>query len=147
MSQLTDVRLNIMDPTGVLYFETVTELPTVLIPQTAYIIDGQYYVDGVQTDLKISDDRINGWLGVLDATTDSVTLKALKVCRAYLKAELAIKKTSSGADSDEYQDLLSLWQVYNAEIIDKEEDVAAAKVVVKSRRYQQFNTPSWVAET
>ena len=84
MSQLTDVRLNIMDPAGVLYFETVGALPGTLVPQTAYIINGQYYVDGIQTNLKVSDDRLNSWLGELNATTDSVTLKALKTCRSYL---------------------------------------------------------------
>ena len=42
MSNLTDVRLNIMDPYGVLYFETVTVLPGTLVPQTAYIIGNIY---------------------------------------------------------------------------------------------------------
>ena len=135
-----------MDPSGVLYFETVTELPDPLVPQTAYIIDGQYYVDGEQVDLRISDDKINEWLGEYEATTDSVTLKALKFCRFYLVQELAVVKTASGADSDQYQDILSMKAMYDAQIQDLEDDIADSKVVKGSRRYQRFNDPCWLKD-
>ena len=146
MSQLTEVRLRILDPSGVLYFETVTELPETLIPQTAYIIDNVYYVDGKQVDLKISDERIIDWLAEQDATTDSVTLKALKVCRSHLKMELEVVKTSSGADSDEYADILSMWKVYDAEIADLQDDIADSKATTPNKRYQQFRVPCWALE-
>ena len=141
MSNLTDVRLNIMDPYGALYFETVTELPETLIPQTAYIIDNQYYVDGKQTNLKISDAKLNSLLAVSGATVDSVTLQALKICRATLKHELIVSKTSSGAESDEYQNLSTLYSIYNSEIETLEKTVKKG-----SSRYQQFSTPDWALE-
>lgn len=145
MSDLEKVRLNIHDPYGVLKFSTVIELPEPLVPQTAYIIDGQYYVNGIQTNLKISDDQILEWLAVEGATVDSVTLLALKKLRTSLKYELSIIKTSSGADSEDYQDVLSMWKIYDSEIKELEKDIAKS-TAVKSSRYQQFPTPSWVED-
>lgn len=146
MSNLTDVRINIMDPYGVLYFEVVTVLPGTLVPQTAYIIGSIYYVDGIQTNLKISDDKINSLLAVSGATVDSVTLLGLKFCRKTLLRELEIAKTASGADSEDYQDILSMYKAYNTEIKDLESTIVET-TAVKSSRYQQFATPSWVSET
>lgn len=141
MSSLTDVRLNILDPYGVLYFETVGALPEPLVPQTAYIINGVYYVDGLQTNLKISDSKILSLLAVGGATVDSVSLQCLKICRASLKIELAVKKSASGAESDEYQSVKELYDLYTAEIADYEK-----KTVTKSSRYQCFSDPEWLGD-
>lgn len=147
MSDLTDVRINIMDPYGVLYFETVTALPGTLVPQTAYIIDTLYYVEGIQTNLKISDDKIISLLTVPGATVDSVTLQGLKICRKTLLRELEIKKTASGADSEDYQDILAMYKAYDTEIKDLESTIVDAQVSKPSSRYQQFPTPAWALET
>ena len=146
MSDLTDVRLNIMDPYGVLYFETVGALPGTLVPQTAYIIGTLYHVDGIQTNLKISDAKINSLLDVTGATVDSVTLQGLKICRKTLLRELEIAKTASGADSEDYQDILSMYNAYNIEIKELEKTITVA-TTPRSSRYQQFNDPSWLSET
>jgi len=146
MSNLTDVRLNIMDPYGVLFFETVTVLPGTLVPQTAYIIGTTYYVDGLQTNLKISDAKINSLLAVTGATVNSVTLQGLKICRKTLLVELQIVKTASGADSEDYQNIEAMYNAYNAEISDLEKTITVSSTV-KSSRYQPFNTPDWVANT
>jgi len=135
-----------MDPYGVLFFEAVAVLPDPLVPQTAYIIGTTYYVDGLQTNLKISDTKINSLLAVTGATVDSVTLQGLKICRKTLLVELQIVKTASGADSEDYQNIAAMYNAFNAEIADLEKTITVSSTV-KSSRYQQFNTPDWVANT
>jgi len=135
-----------MDPYGVLYFENVGALPATLVPQTAYIIGTVYYVDGIQTNLKISDEKINSLLSVSGATVNSVTIQGLKICRKTLLSELQIVKTASGADSEDYQNIEAMYNAYNIEIEELEKTITVA-MTPRSSRYQPMNTPSWVSET
>lgn len=152
MSDLYDVRLNIQDPYGVLYFEEVASLPDPLQAQTAYVIvnaisgKNEYFVDGKLVELKISDDRINGWLAETGATVESVTLKSLRVCRSYLKQELILKKTASGAESEEYQDIKNMYDFYTSEIEDLEKQICKDKSPSGFKRYGKFRTPDFVCE-
>ena len=91
MTDLHKIRLRIKDPYGVLYFEEVVTLPTEYDPQTAYIFEERYYIEGEKVLLKVSDEQITDWLAEGDINT--ATIAALESCQAALAQELFVVKT------------------------------------------------------
>lgn len=151
MEDLYKVRRNIQDPYGVLYFEEVATLPGTLVAQTAYVIQNseslknEYFVDGEIVNLKVSDDEINEWLALPDATIETATLEGLKVCRSIIKLELTVKKTDSGAESEEYQDIEKMFKFYTAEIKDLESKICKTNSPT-FQRYGRWADPTFVCE-
>ncbi len=136
---LSEIRLRIQDPFGVLYFLKVDELPIPLKSQTAYIINGEYYVDGEIVELKVSDERIEAWSHEYNATLDSVTVKALEACKFNVAMQLTTVKHDSGAESTEYVKMLELQKFYDNEISKLKIDDSPI-----GAKYAMMNTPDYV---
>lgn len=145
MSDIETIRLRIKDPYGVLYFETVTSLPTEYDPQTAYIFEERYYIEGDKVRLKVSDQQLTDWLAEDDATVDSVTVKALESMRADLSQELFTVKTNSGSDSQEYTSLKDQYDFYTNEIEYYNKKICKNKTK-SSPRFGGFRSPDFVCE-
>jgi hypothetical protein len=142
-TDLEKIRLRIKDPYGVLYFETVTTLPTEYDPQTAYIFEERYYIDGEKVLLKVSDDQINEWLALGDINT--ATIAALQSCKAGLAQELFVVQTDSGADSQKYQDLEKLAKFYDDQIKEYEK-LICKKENPTLKKYGKFKKPCFAYE-
>lgn len=143
MTELQKIRLRIKDPYGVLYFETVTELPSEYDAQTAYLFEDRYYVDGDQVLLKVSDTQLEEWLE--DGDINTATILALRSCKAGLAQELFVVKTDSGADSQEFQDLEALSNFYDDQIDYYEDQVCKSKSST-FKKYGKFRSPDFVSE-
>lgn len=142
-TDLQKIRLRIKDPYGVLYFQSVTSLPAEYDPQTAYIFEERYYVEGEKVLLKVSDDQITEWLTEGDINT--ATIAALESCQAGLAQELFVIKTDSGADSQQFQDLEKLSDFYDNQI-KKYKELICKKENPAFKKYGKFRTPDFVCE-
>lgn len=143
-ADIKEVRLRISDPylfINILEAATPAALPTSPASQTAYkaTSTGDYYATSKTSDnfpltvpddydiqeLRISDARISAWID-----SDSVnyaTCRALKQIVGQLGVELGgIKKTSTGAEDTEFQDIEKLYNYYKALLADCKEDTKKA---------------------
>ncbi len=124
------VRLNIKDPGGIIKIEEVVSLPPLFKPQTAYLYDGDYYINGEISSLRVSDELLDIWLSESGATVNSVTVKSIEFIQAAFAEELIVKKHDSGAENMEYQSLKDLIFFYNNLIKKYKEDITANSTVV-----------------
>jgi hypothetical protein len=139
-AELKEVRLRISDP--YLFIDILSVAASANLPiapaapasQTVYktISTGAYYAPSIDApavapddytiqELRISDSRIEGWID--SGGVNYATCRALKQIVAQLGVELGgIKKTSTGAEDTEFQDILSLYNYYKGLLADCKED-------------------------
>ncbi|MGD8567388.1 MAG: hypothetical protein PVJ39_04850 [Gammaproteobacteria bacterium] len=134
-ANIKKVRLAIDDPPGfvdLISVATSSTLPASPKHQTAYYVvdDDEYRATDVTVvatpadyevlDLRVSDERIGDWIdsdGVYDAR-----VYALRDITRKLGQELALVRTQSGAESNEYNALLDTYKYYKGLISDAEKE-------------------------
>lgn len=120
VADIFSLRLKICDPTGVISILSVSALPTIGLPQTAYLLstDSQYYVYSSalaayeKKELLISDSTIGALIdsyGLADAV-----IRTFPLILANLQQKLIIAESSSGTESYKYQSLTSLIAFYKS---------------------------------
>jgi hypothetical protein len=122
-SYLSDVRIKLSDPSGVIALVSVADyssLPVAPASQTAYRTadTGVYYVYDSGTtawsavDLLISDNVLNKLIE--SSGVDKAVQRAISIILAGLYPRRQIVKTNAGAESTEYQSLTSTIAFYQA---------------------------------
>lgn len=121
-----DVRLRISDPPGFIAFVEVAT--TILLPsapanQTAYKVtaDGNYYATDEASpvtvpddydiqELLVSDARIEAW--ITEGGEDFATCQSIKNILPQLGKQMQIVRTTTGAETTEYQTLKDTYTYY-----------------------------------
>lgn len=114
-NEIKEVRLTIGDPQGVINILEVADfasIPATPARQTAYktVDTGYYYVDGEAVDLRMSDERISGWID--DGGSDYAICQSIQQILNQIGRELIITKDTSGAESTDFINLTTLRTYY-----------------------------------
>lgn len=140
-AEIKEVRLRISDPylfIDMLEVATPASLPMTPAIQTVYkaASDGGYYATVADSpvtvpddydlqELRISDTRITAWIDY--DGVNYATCRALKQIVAQLGVELGgLKRTSTGAEDTEFQDIEKLYNYYKGLLDDCREETKKA---------------------
>jgi hypothetical protein len=126
-AQIKTLRLEIHDPYGMIdvqYSVDLASLPSTPAPQTSYLVaaDGAYYktdkesgalpADYARIPLRLSDVTLGHYIDIYGE--DRAPGVSLRNIARTIGAEIPLIKTTNGAESIEYQNIMELYRYYKA---------------------------------
>lgn len=153
-AQIKTLRLDIHDPYGVIdvqYAVDLASLPSAPAPQTAYLVqaDGAYYktdkesgavpADYARVPLRMSDVTLGHYIDIYGvAKAPGVALRNIAKT---IGAEIPLVRTTNGAESIEYQNIMELYRYYKA-LSDDADAQANVDTHNGAGRYFRTRTPT-----
>ncbi len=153
-AQIKTLRLEIKDPYGIIdiqYSVDLASLPSAPAPQTAYLVasDGAYYktdkdsgaaaADYARIPIRLSDVTLGQYIDVYGvARAPGVSLRNIAKT---IGAEIPLVRTTNGAESIEYQNIMEMYRYYKA-LADDSDAQADVDGHNATGRYFRTHTPT-----